>query len=71
MTLSSNISIDVSYVIHPNYICFLNHFIDVSIGFLHNRSRSSEVHIRMGAVRHDSPNSFKKDEKRDDIELKY
>ncbi len=70
MILSSNISIDVSYVFIPN-IYFLNHFIDVSIGFLHDRSRSSAVHIRMGAVRNDSPNSFKKDEKRDDIELKY
>jgi hypothetical protein len=71
MILSSNISIDVSYVIHPKCIYFLNHFIDFSIRFLHDRSRSSAVHIRMGVVRNDSPNSFKKDEKRDDIELKY
>jgi hypothetical protein len=63
MILGSNISIDVSYVIHPKYI--------FSIGFLHDQSCSSAVHIRMGAVRNDSPNSFKKDEKRDDIELKY
>jgi hypothetical protein len=52
-------------------IYFPNHFIDVSIRFLHDWSRSSAVHIRMGAVRNDASNSFKKDEERDDIELKY
>jgi hypothetical protein len=48
----SNISIYMSYVIHPN-IFFLNHFVKVFIEFLYDRSRSSAVRGMMGAVRND------------------
>jgi hypothetical protein len=52
-------------------IYFLNPFIKVFIRFLYDRSHSSTVHIRMGAVRNDSQKSFKKDDKRTTIGLKY
>jgi hypothetical protein len=71
MMLSSNISIDMSNVIHQKYMYFLNHFINVFIGFLYDQSRSSAEHDRMGAVRNDSRKSFKKDDKRAAIGLKY
>ncbi len=62
---SSNISIDISCVILSKYI----HFVNVFIGFLHDRSQSSAVHGRMGAVRNESLKSFKKDDKGTTIEL--
>jgi hypothetical protein len=50
-------------------IYFMNHFVNVFIGFLDDRSRSSAVHGRMGAVRNDTRKSFKKDDKRTVITL--
>jgi hypothetical protein len=52
-------------------IYFLNHFVNVFIEFWYDRSHSSAVHGRMGAVRYDSRKPFKKDDKRTVIELKY
>ncbi len=60
----------MSYVIHPKYILY-EPFVNVFIGFLDDRSRSSVVHGRMGAVRNDSRKSFKKDDKKTVIELTY
>ncbi len=50
---------------------FLNHFVYAFIEFLYDRSRSSAVHDRMGAVRNDSLKPFKKDDKRTFMEFKY
>ncbi len=52
-------------------IYFLNHFVNVFIGFLDDWSRSSAVHGRIGAVRNDSRKSFKKDDKMAVIDPKY
>jgi hypothetical protein len=52
-------------------IYFLSHFVNVFIEILYDRSRSSAVHGRMGAVKNDSQKPFKKDDKRAVVELNY
>ncbi len=52
-------------------IYFLNHFVNIFIKFLYDRSCSSEVQGMMGVVRNDSQKPLKKDDKRTAIELKY
>jgi hypothetical protein len=51
-------------------ILFLNHFVNVFIEFLYDRSHSSAVHGRMGGVWNNSWKSFKKDDKSAAINLK-
>jgi hypothetical protein len=63
---SSNISIDISDVIHPKYI--LSEPFNIFIEFLHDRSHLSAVHDRMDAVRNDSLKPFKEDDKGTTIE---
>jgi hypothetical protein len=56
------------YVIHPKFI-LSEPFVNVFIKFLYDRSHSSAVHDRMGAVRKDLLKPFKKDDKGTAIEL--